>query len=693
MAYRLRVPHLSASPPLRAGPRLEGRILGGCRLLWRLHVGDDGGAGAVYLAQQIYQDNRVVAVKVVRPEKIASGPQGVAYVTQRFMQEGAVLRRLVHPGILPSYTSGLEDGWLYLVMQYAPDGSLADALAVGGRHRLRLPVHLTCATDLIDQMAAAVQFLHQRGIAHRALKPGNVLVQIQPDGHWRLLLADFGIARALASERHAGQASLATHTATYLAPEQLSDGFSPAGDEYALGTLAYLLLAGRMPVESEATERANGLCHPSPPPLRSLNRAVPLELAEVVGHALATDPVNRWPSVAAFAQAFRWGASAGSAALMRTSSVRPVLPTTGQPAQHAGLVRAPDDSPAPTPDTLVREEPAPPTLVSVRLVVPLTAPTRHTDEQTVTWPSMQRRVAPRAVRLTPRHVRQEGRAWREWNTWREWRPAIFSATVALLLLALVAAVQITPSAGSSRVAHTAPTATSGSRPTVRPATATHPPAALDKAQVTPTSSVLQVVPGQRVIYRFTFRNTGTTTWSTNGGYRFSCDIARHPPASCSGFNQISFGRATVAPGAQIHFRVSFIAPSRPGAYESWWNLEHGATVFATPDAHVSLIVRSPPRSTRAPAVPVTPRPKASPKPVPTTTPGPRPTSIPKAKPTPAATATPHQPTPSPRPQPTSTPQSQATVTPAKAPPTPSPTAAPSPTSAATAPPAATPSGT
>jgi serine/threonine protein kinase len=653
-------------------------------------VSGDSGAGDTYLAQQTYQDDRVVAVRIVRPEKIASGSQGIASVTQRFLQEGEVLRRLVHPGILPSYDSGLEDGWLYLVTQYVPAGSLADAFAAGGRHRLRLPVHLACAADFIGQMSAALQYLHQRGIAHRALKPGNVLVQIRPDSQWQLLLADFGIARALASERHAGQASQATRSATCVAPEQLSEGFSPADDEHALGRLAYLLLAGRMPIEGEPTEHANGLCQASPPPLRSLNSAVPLELAEVIGRALATDPVNRWPSVEAFAQAFRWGASAGGApggaALLSASSVQSVPPT-------AGLVRASDEPPSLAPDTVLRGVPAALTLERARQDVQPTAPAAHTDEQSDTWPRTQRHSAPRAVRLAPRHMQHEGGAWpsgrawsawldeHTWGIWREWRPAIFSATVALLLLALIAAIQFTPSAGSSHVARTAATATRGGRPTVRPATATHPPAALDESQVSPTFSVLHVAPGQRVIYRFTFRNTGTTTWSTNGGYDFTCEIAHHPPASCSAFHPIRFGRATVAPGEQITVWVSFTAPMRPGIYQSWWNLEHGGTVFATPDAHVSLIVRALPRSTRAPVIPLRPRPHASPKPAPTATPAPRPTSTststPIEKRKPAATAT-SQPTPPSKPRATPTPQPQATVTPSPATPPPRPPATASP---------------
>ncbi|HZC78087.1 MAG TPA: protein kinase, partial [Ktedonobacterales bacterium] len=106
--------------------RLEERILGGCRLLRLLSA---GGMGEVYLGEQVRLGDRLVAVKAVRTEQaLALGESANPDFEARFMREGKLLSQFFHPNILPVHDSGLEDGYLYLVMQYTPDGSLADAI-------------------------------------------------------------------------------------------------------------------------------------------------------------------------------------------------------------------------------------------------------------------------------------------------------------------------------------------------------------------------------------------------------------------------------------------------------------------------------------------------------------------------------------------------------------------------------------
>jgi serine/threonine protein kinase len=282
---------------------LEGRELGGCKLIRKI---GEGGMGEVYLAEQIRVGNRQVAVKVVRPADLTTSGGVSGDVERRFKREAALLGQFSHPNILPVYDSGVEDGYLYIVMPYAQEGSLSDAIRGRFGRRLELPLELPAAVDLIGQVASALQYTHDHDVVHRDVKPGNILIRIEPDGHWRMLLADFGVARGAETTT---QQTLVTGTFAYMAPEQFSGKFSPASDQYALGVVAYQLLAGHPPFEGEIGELTRAHLYEAPPSLRAQNPAVTPAVEAVVGRALAKDPAQRYPSVRQFADAFRAAAS------------------------------------------------------------------------------------------------------------------------------------------------------------------------------------------------------------------------------------------------------------------------------------------------------------------------------------------------------------------------------------------------
>jgi serine/threonine-protein kinase len=311
--------------------------LGGCRLIRKIGA---GAMGEVYLAEQMALGNRLVAVKVVHAEHDVTlqhsagrsgGGGGGEEVEWHFIREAQLLGRLTHPNILPVYHSGVEDLYLFLVMEYVPGGSLADAVKGKGAHRLDLPASLSFVVDIVAQVADALQYTHDHQVIHADVKPSNVLVKSEPDGRWHVLLADFGVARTTDSvalrEEVAG-------TAAYMAPEQFYGHLSPACDQYALGVMAYQLLVGRLPFSGGLLELVQAHAHEDPPALRSLNPAVPPAVEAVIMHALAKQPEDRHRSVAAFAQALRTAAMGGNTTVVAAKS--PGAAWSGQAAHRYG---------------------------------------------------------------------------------------------------------------------------------------------------------------------------------------------------------------------------------------------------------------------------------------------------------------------------------------------------------------------
>jgi serine/threonine protein kinase len=310
----------------------EGQIIGGCRIIRRL---GSGGMAEVYLAEQI-RLKRQVAIKLVR-EAPAAQPDG-ASLAARFAREAQAIAAMEHPHILPVYDYGEQDGVAYLVMAYAPNGSLQEALTPGHpSFRFRLPLSVELAGTILDQAAQALQHAHDRGVLHRDVKPANFLLRQRDDGGLHLLLADFGLAKLTAS---GGNSSVYAGTAVYSAPEQIQRQATAASDQYSLAVMIYLLLTGQPPFSGTLTEVIFQQLEVSPPSLRTLNPAVPAEVDAVVLRALAKKPEDRWPSVAAFAVVYRQAMATAAAkqaapsqALPQSTSITSI--SAAAPAQPA----------------------------------------------------------------------------------------------------------------------------------------------------------------------------------------------------------------------------------------------------------------------------------------------------------------------------------------------------------------------
>ncbi len=254
------------------------------------HEAGRGGMATVYLATDLRHD-RAVAVKVVERSVAPAA-------AERFLHEIRTAARLTHPHILGVHDSGESDGLLYYVMPYVDGETLRARLEREGA----LP--LTDALRLLRELADALSYAHARGIAHCDLKPENVLLS---GGH--AVVADFGIAKALAAATGAGtdagtgppSPGGVLGTAAYMAPEQArgDEATDHRADLYALGVLAYEVLAGEHPFRGRPRE-ALILAHrtEAPPPLGIRCPEVPTALAALVMQLLAKDPAARPQSAA-----------------------------------------------------------------------------------------------------------------------------------------------------------------------------------------------------------------------------------------------------------------------------------------------------------------------------------------------------------------------------------------------------------
>lgn len=245
-----------------------------------------GGFATVWLAYDEQLDSPV-AVKI-----LADNWTEDHHVLQRFLEEGRYLRRVESPHVVTVYDAGtLDDGRPYLVMTYADQGTLADRIEVEG---------LTTgqALEVVRQVGAGLQALHDRDILHRDVKPANVLFRTV-DHDIRAMVGDLGLGKALDMS---SRLTMVAGTPSFVAPEQAqAEAIDARADQYSLGVLTYLLLAGHTPY-THANLTAAAEPDP-PPPLSTPERPFPTAVEEVVHRAMARDRGDRYDSVTEYVAA------------------------------------------------------------------------------------------------------------------------------------------------------------------------------------------------------------------------------------------------------------------------------------------------------------------------------------------------------------------------------------------------------
>jgi hypothetical protein len=294
-----------------------GTEVAGYRIVERV---GSGGMGVVYLAEETGLGDRPVALKLLPPAS-AADPDYRA----RFLREMRVAAAIDHPNIVPIYRAGEDRGQLYLAMRYVHASDLRRALESEGR------LEPGRALAILDQVARALDTAHARGLVHRDVKPGNILLAppVLDGDPEHVYLVDFGLARDDSDDRSIGGGGWFLGTPRYAAPEQAAgrpvDGRT---DGYALGCVLHECLTGRPPFPDGPGE-AVLLAHleATPPRVTAQRPDLPPAIDQVVARAMAKAPEDRFPSCRALITAARQ-------ALTQTSSPVPAPPPGGSPTSN-----------------------------------------------------------------------------------------------------------------------------------------------------------------------------------------------------------------------------------------------------------------------------------------------------------------------------------------------------------------------
>jgi serine/threonine protein kinase len=278
-----------------------------------------GGFADVYLGEHVYLAT-LAAIKILHAQLEHED-------IETFRNEALTIAHLIHPHIVRVLDFDVENGTPFLVLDYAPNGNLRERFPKGSR----LPS--ASVVSYAKQVAAALQYAHDRKLVHRDVKPENMLL----GQNLEILLSDFGIALVAESSKSQKTEEEVVGTMAYMAPEQLQGKARPASDQYALGAVVYEWLCGKRPFTGSYLEIVAQHLSSPPTPLRDHAQDIPFAVEQVVMRALAKDPHQRFPRVQDFADALEMAYQA---------PLIPVVPPTVPSAQAPSAQIPPTPSPA-----------------------------------------------------------------------------------------------------------------------------------------------------------------------------------------------------------------------------------------------------------------------------------------------------------------------------------------------------------
>jgi WD40 repeat protein/tRNA A-37 threonylcarbamoyl transferase component Bud32 len=254
-----------------------------------------GGMSVVYLAEDLRLKRRValklLAARLAEDESFRD----------RFLRESELAASIDHPNIVPIYEAGTNEGRLFIAMRYVEGRDLKERLQQRGR------LHPADATDILAQVASALDAAHARGLVHRDVKPSNVLLDTgaRPDGSDHVYLADFGLTKRVSEETGIADDGHLMGTIDYVAPEQIAgEKIDGRADVYSLGCVLYECLVGQPPFRRDS-DIAVVFAHleAEPPPPSAQRPELPAALDAVIARALSKEPERRYPSCRELARA------------------------------------------------------------------------------------------------------------------------------------------------------------------------------------------------------------------------------------------------------------------------------------------------------------------------------------------------------------------------------------------------------
>ena len=279
-----------------------------------------GGMATVYRAYDPLFD-REVALKILKPELLAN-----SQIRERFERETKIIARLEHGAIVPVYDVGRDQDQLFFVMRYMSGGSLSDRIQ-------NTPMTFTEIANIVQRVAAALDYAHDKGVIHRDLKPGNILF----DEYNNPYISDFGIAKLTQASIKLTSSGI-IGTPTYMSPEQAQgEAVDGRSDIYSLGVILFEMLSGRTPYEA-TTPLGMAFKHASEPVphISKVNPNLPADVDAVIEKVMAKDREQRYSSGVEFANAFSTSITEDSklavpvpTRLQTTADVLSAPPSTG----------------------------------------------------------------------------------------------------------------------------------------------------------------------------------------------------------------------------------------------------------------------------------------------------------------------------------------------------------------------------